>query len=192
MLSTIVGEVTALTSQGMDLQVGPIGVFVFYPRSYRAQVGQRKQLWTHLIMKEDSLCLYGFESLLERNLFLKLIKVHGVGPKLALQILEGDTETFVRACQEQNKSILCQFPGVGAKTAARLLTELDLTDLPLDIGSSLLPQARQILQGLGFGLSQIDLVLKNNQHLTGLDNLVKVALQQLGEQRGKLFVSTGE
>lgn len=87
--------------------------------------GSATTLYTHLSVREDAHLLYGFFSKSERELFRELIKINGVGPKLALSILSVLNEkTLVLCVQEQDASILTRVPGVGKKTAARLLIEM--------------------------------------------------------------------
>lgn len=86
---------------------------------------QPVSLHTHLIVREDAHTLYGFHSQQERQLFRTLIKVNGVGPKLALSILSGiELELFVNCVQQNDASSLVRIPGVGKKTAERLVIEM--------------------------------------------------------------------
>jgi holliday junction DNA helicase RuvA len=88
-------------------------------------IGEKVELYTHLIVREDAHLLYGFASQQERALFRSLIKVNGVGPKLALTILSGmDVEAFVRCVRDNDAAGLVRLPGVGKKTAERLLVEM--------------------------------------------------------------------
>ncbi len=88
-------------------------------------VGERVTLHTHLASREDGQTLYGFLTLADRELFRELIKVTGVGPKLALTILSCvSAEQFVRAVRAQDGSALVRLPGIGKRTAERLLLEL--------------------------------------------------------------------
>ncbi len=87
--------------------------------------GQDVTLHTHLVVREDAHLLYGFATESERSLFRTLIKISGVGPKLALTILSGmSAEDFIRCVHENNTAALVSLPGVGKKTAERLLVEL--------------------------------------------------------------------
>lgn len=89
------------------------------------KVGEKVTLHTHLIVREDAQVLCGFANLRERELFRNLIKVNGVGPKLALAILSGTTiDDFVRSIHENNAAALTRIPGVGKKTAERLVIEM--------------------------------------------------------------------
>jgi len=87
--------------------------------------GEPVSLYTHLTIREDAHLLYGFAREQERALFRALIKVNGIGPKLALGILSGmDEEAFVRCVMDDDVKALTRLPGVGKKTAERLIIEM--------------------------------------------------------------------
>ncbi|HGJ5882733.1 Holliday junction branch migration protein RuvA [Arsenophonus sp.] len=89
------------------------------------EIGQEVILWTQFIVREDAQLLYGFNDKKERALFRELIKVNGVGPKLALAILSGmSAYQFVSAIEQEAISSLVKLPGVGKKTAERLVVEM--------------------------------------------------------------------
>ena len=89
------------------------------------EVGQEVTLHTHFAVREDAQSLFGFASRLDRNLFRLLIKVNGVGPKLAVGILSGlDANQFIRCVEGKDINALVKLPGVGKKTAERLLIEM--------------------------------------------------------------------
>jgi len=89
------------------------------------QLGDEVSLVTHFVVREDAQSLYGFIDERDRRLFRQLIKVSGVGPKLALTILSGmDSSSFARCVQRDDISSLVALPGVGKKTAERLLVEM--------------------------------------------------------------------
>ncbi|WP_375191886.1 Holliday junction branch migration protein RuvA [Marinobacter sp.] len=89
------------------------------------ETGQEVTLHTHFAVREDAQSLYGFASRLDRDLFRLLIKVNGVGPKLAVGILSGlDAQQFIRCVESRDSASLVKLPGVGKKTAERLLIEM--------------------------------------------------------------------
>lgn len=89
------------------------------------ELGKQVVLFTHFVVREDAQLLYGFADREERLLFRTLIKVNGVGPKLALTILSGiSTNDFVRSVHDQDTAALVRLPGVGKKTAERLIVEM--------------------------------------------------------------------
>lgn len=110
------------------------------------EVGQILTLHTHLIVREDAHLLYGFCDEEERKLFRTLIKVNGIGPKLAITVLSSmEPEGFVQAVQEQDISSLTRIPGVGKKTAERIVIEMRdrLRDWHVDVSSlvTMMPMA---------------------------------------------------
>jgi Holliday junction DNA helicase RuvA len=110
------------------LDVGGVGYEVEAPMSTFYQlpaVGGEVVLHTHLVVREDAHLLFGFGSERERSLFRALIKVNGVGAKMALAILSGmNADTFARCIQEDDAASLTRLPGIGKKTAERLIVEM--------------------------------------------------------------------
>ena len=98
-------------------------------------VGQPVTLHTHLVVREDAHLLYGFARESQRRLFRDLLKVNGVGPRVALAVLSGlSDEEFVRSVAEEDVARLTQVPGIGRKTAERLIVEMR-DKLPTDLGA---------------------------------------------------------
>nr|WP_153920991.1 Holliday junction branch migration protein RuvA [Pseudomonas sp. JG-B] len=110
------------------LDVNGVGYELEVPMTtlYRLpSVGEPVTLHTHLVVREDAHLLYGFFEKRERELFRELIRLNGVGPKLALALMSGlEVDELVRCVQAQDTSTLVKIPGVGKKTAERLLVEL--------------------------------------------------------------------
>ena len=110
------------------LDVNGVGYELEVPMTtlYRLpHVGEPVTLHTHLVVREDAHLLYGFFEKRERELFRELIRLNGVGPKLALALMSGlEVDELVRCVQAQDTSALTRIPGVGKKTAERLLVEL--------------------------------------------------------------------
>ncbi|WP_028696863.1 Holliday junction branch migration protein RuvA [Pseudomonas cremoricolorata] len=89
------------------------------------KLGETVTLHTHQVVREDAHLLYGFFEKRERELFRELVRLNGVGPKLALALMSGlEVDELVRCVQAQDASVLVRVPGVGKKTAERLLVEL--------------------------------------------------------------------
>ena len=110
------------------LDVGGVGYEIEVPMTtlYRLpSVGEPLTLHTHLVVREDAQLLYGFAEKREREFFRELIRLNGVGPKLALALMSGlEVDELVRCVQAGDTSTLVKVPGVGKKTAERLLVEL--------------------------------------------------------------------
>ena len=110
-----------LDVKGVGYEVeAPMSTFYNLPES-----GQEVMLYTHLVVREDAHTLFGFADVDERALFRSLIKVNGVGARLALTILSGvSVEEFHRCVSEQDSATLVRMPGIGKKTAERLIIEM--------------------------------------------------------------------
>ncbi|MDF7667859.1 Holliday junction branch migration protein RuvA [Orbaceae bacterium ESL0727] len=110
------------------IEVGGVGYDVFMPMTCFYELpdnGKEVILLTHFIVREDAQILYGFNQEQERELFRELIKVNGVGPKLALAVLSGMSATqFLHAVEFGELTSLIKLPGVGRKTAERLIVEM--------------------------------------------------------------------
>lgn len=128
MIGRLRGKLAAKHAPELLLDVGGVGYEVMAPMTtfYRlGAVGEDVTLHTHLVVREDAHLLFGFATLEERTLFRELIKVNGVGPKLALGVLSGiEAEAFVRCVQDGDVSTLVRIPGIGKKTAERLVVEM--------------------------------------------------------------------
>lgn len=107
--------------QGVGYEIdAPMSTFYQLPN-----LGEPVTLHTHLVVREDAQLLYGFASLAERSLFRSLIKVNGVGARMALTILSGmSADEFIACVQDNDAAALVRLPGVGKKTAERLIIEL--------------------------------------------------------------------
>ncbi len=104
---------------GYELEA-PMSTFYQLP-----ELGSEVQLHTHLVVREDAHLLYGFATEEERRLFRDLLRVSGVGPKIGLALLSGiDVETFLACVEAQDVDTLVRIPGVGRKTAERLVVEM--------------------------------------------------------------------
>jgi len=128
MIGFIRGLVFEKQAPHVVLDVNGIGYNVETPMSSffnLPAVGEQVQLRTHLVVREDAHILYGFLSEQERALFRSLIKVNGVGPKVALGILSGmSVDDFCASIQDSNITALVRLPGIGKKTAERLVIDM--------------------------------------------------------------------
>ena len=127
MIATLRGEISQIEETALILEVGGVGLRVFVPAPVRtrAKVGETVLLFTHLVVREDSLTLYGFESQAERELYNTLLGVDGVGPKVALAVLSTLTvDAIQRAVFADESEVLNRVPGVGKKTAQKMALHL--------------------------------------------------------------------
>ena len=127
MIACISGKISHLLANSMVVEAGGLGYQVFVPSPLLDQYhpGDNIVLHTNLIVRQDSLSLYGFETLEGREYFSLLLSVDGVGPKLALSILSTLTpETIRRAVFNEQADLFCRVPGVGKKTAQKILLQM--------------------------------------------------------------------
>lgn len=127
MIATLRGEISHIEENALILEVGGVGLRVFVPSALRTRMkaGDSVLLYTHLVVREDALTLYGFESQPERELFNILLGVDGVGPKVALSVLSTFTvDAIQRAIFADEAELLGRVPGVGKKTAQKMALHL--------------------------------------------------------------------
>jgi Holliday junction DNA helicase RuvA len=128
MIGSVRGRITSKTPPQLTVEVGGLGYELEAPMStffLLPSVGEDVRLLTHLVVREDAHILYAFATQEERRLFRSLIKVSGVGPKIALALLSGiNVEAFALCVQNQDIAALTRVPGIGRKTAERLVVEM--------------------------------------------------------------------
>jgi len=196
MIGSLNGLIISKRPSEVLLEVNGIGYEVYIPLSTSFKlpsVDQTVQLLTHLIVREDQHTLYGFITEDERKLFRALIKISGVGAKLALRILSGiNVEGFIRSVQMQDVDTLVHLPGIGKKTAERLLVEMkdkvgQMGDIALNdaIESKdlrIIQEAHNALTSLGYKSVEARKILDgiDSNGLT-VEALLKQALQSLNK-----------
>jgi Holliday junction DNA helicase RuvA len=128
MIGSLRGRISSKTPPQLTIEVGGVGYELEAPMStffHLPAVGQDVRLLTHFVVREDAQLLYGFATEDERRLFRNLLKVSGIGPKIGLALLSGiSVEAFVTCVQNQDVAALVRVPGIGRKTAERLLIEM--------------------------------------------------------------------
>ena len=127
MIATLRGEISQIEDNAIILEVGGVGLRVFVPAPLRMKMkaGESLMLYTHLVVREDALVLYGFESQADRELFNTLLGVDGVGPKAALSVLSTMTlDAVQRAVFADEADVLSRVPGIGKKTAQKMALHL--------------------------------------------------------------------
>jgi holliday junction DNA helicase RuvA len=128
MIASLRGRITAKVPPQLTVEVGGLGYEIEAPMStffHLPALGQEVSLLTHLVVREDAHVLYGFGTEDERRLFRSLIRVSGVGPKIALALLSGiSVAAFAECVQREDSAALTRIPGVGRKTAERLIVEM--------------------------------------------------------------------
>lgn len=127
MYEYIIGKLVELYPSYLVLETNGIGYHILMANPYRMTNELEKRVKVHIYQNvtQDSISLFGFSSLNEKNLFLKLINVSGIGPKSALGILANDDHAgLIRAIEAEDAKFLQRFPGVGKKTASQIILDL--------------------------------------------------------------------
>ncbi|WP_102378666.1 Holliday junction branch migration protein RuvA [Raoultibacter timonensis] len=195
MIAFLNGILAGKTQDTAFIDVGGIGYAVGMAAGSLAKLpetGERVQVHTHLYVREDAISLFGFLSVEEKNLFLRLNSVSGVGPKVALSALSVfSPQQLVAAITSQDVALVSKIPGVGKKTASRIILELkgsldaDLLGAaagaaPVGAGSVLQGVADALLS-MGFTSAEIEIALKGAPEDADEPVLLQYALKRLGE-----------
>jgi len=191
MIATLEGVLQHRGNDYVIVNVGGIGLQVYASSSTLNQLGttgSRVFLYTHLHLREDNAALYGFASGEELALFRNLVSVSGIGPRVALGLLSAlSPEQLVMAIASENTDLISQVPGIGKKTAGRLVVELrsKLEKEWREVASPLAPEGADViaaLTGLGYSLAEATRAVSklSGAEELSLEEKVKLALQQTG------------
>lgn len=198
MISILTGKLLEITPPQITLSCGGVGYELDLPISHIAQlppIGHELQLYTHLVIREDAHLLFGFINKTERNCFRQLIKVSGIGPRIALALLSTmSSQQLQQAIEEADLNTLCLTPGIGKKMAERMLLELkgklvsniDFTPTnglfnPKTNDGNIRKDISTALESLGYNTKEITQVIKQLPELTDLSQGIKEALKLLAK-----------
>ncbi len=199
MIGYLRGIITHMRIDHCYIDVRGVGYRVHVSESTKQQlqIGEEAQLFTYMNVREDAIQLYGFYTEEEYDLFLRLISVSGIGPKVGIGILSSITpESFKLAIAAGDVVTLTKLPGIGKKSAERLLLELKdkLGSLPASSGKPVLPvhvpstgmeqEVLVALQGLGYTLGEVEPIVQElaGEHTT-VSMLLRAVLAELGKRR---------
>lgn len=188
MISTIHGEIIKIDPDGVVINIGGMGIKVFTTETTRmnSETGKNAFLYTHLVVREELLALYGFETESEKEIYVQLLGVNGVGPRTALGILSNvSVENIRKAVLSDQPALLSKVPGVGVKTAQKIILYLQgkiKADAGLmetlkvtDVDSEVL----EALTGLGYSIVEAQSALQAIPKDTpdDLETRLRIALQ---------------
>lgn len=198
MIEFVEGEVVYAGPDYVVIREGGIGYRVFSPRPYLWEEGKRARLYTHLVIREEGWTLYGFSERNERDLFSLLLEVSGIGPKVGLTILaRGTVGEVVSAIRGEDLHFLTRLPGIGKKTAQRIILDLKDKlknfDIPVKPGASTSStpdwtasgsagEAIEALMALGYNEKEASQAVREARKRLGggepaLDEWIRLALQ---------------
>lgn len=190
MIATLEGKLVHNTTEHLILEIGGVGIEVVAPFSTIEKLhSERVFLFTRLVVREDSLTLYGFATTSERELFDIFLKISGIGPKLAVSILSVLSVDNIRsAVRNERPEIISRVPGIGKKTAQKIILELqdkipsDLDILPADAEDDSTAEVMNALTSLGYSVVEAQTAIQSipANAPEGLEERVIIALQHLG------------
>lgn len=192
MIKTVSGTVMKIGQDYLVIDIGGVGLRVFVPSTVLQNTrgtGRRIGLHTHLIVRETDLSLYGFETEDDLNLFEVLLEIRGVGPKVALSILSTlSPEILQGAILREETSVLQRVPGIGKKTAERIMFQLrDKLDVTAEPGAVALVSDEdqdviELLTSLGFSIVEAQTAIQHvPPDVAGIESRVQFALQYLDQ-----------
>ncbi len=184
MYEYIIGTIVKVTPRYIVVESGQMGylVFVANPFRYQVDLDRQQKIYLHQAVRETEIMLYGFVDEAEKQLFLKLLNVSGIGPKSALAILASEDHSgLINAIEQEDDGYLTNFPGIGKKTAKQIildlkgkLNDLDQTKLVGQQGIELttteqpyLQEAVEVLSALGYTKTEIKRVAKKLETYAG-------------------------
>ena len=193
MIASLRGQLKAVRDASVIVDVGGVGYQVHVTNTLLESlpgIGQLIELYTHTHVRENEIALYGFRTFEELDLFLVLLRVSGIGPRTALMILSTfSPETLRNAIAQGDILALTRVPGIGRKTAQRLV--LDLKDkVGVEVGAWVAPSitpsdadVMNALTALGYSLAEAQSALGTvPAEITELDQRILVALRSLGSR----------
>ena len=194
MFEYLKGRLTKITAKYIVVEVAGIGyvLHVANPYRYSDAIQQDITIYTHQVIREDAHLLYGFATESEKDVFLRLISVSGIGPTTALAIIAvDDNEGLVRAIDQQNITYLTKFPKIGKKTAQQMVLDLAGTFVDTSVQSDAVSQtaaasnqaleeAMEALLALGYKANEIKKIRTFFEGTTeSAENYIKSALKML-------------
>lgn len=183
MYNYILGSVTDIESTFIVVEAGGIGYQVYTPNPYSFDLNTTYKVYVYQYIREDENSLYGFKSLEEKNLFLKLINVKGIGPKMAMPLFAGgNIKGIYDAINSDNVTYLTRFPKIGDKVAKQIILDLkgkltSQTDLFKYDSRELI----EVLESLGYKSNDIKKIINKVDNDLSLENQIKEALKLLGK-----------
>ena len=162
MIAHLKGKVIKKTNKGIILSTGHVGYFVHVSKIVLPIIEHEAELFIHHRIKEDASDLYGFQKYENLEFFTKLLSINGIGPKVALEILSVPSKEIINAIADNDIVTICKIPGIGKKTAQRII--LELKDKLVDLDRShqgINEEAIDALTKLGYQRREISEKLKD-------------------------------
>lgn len=180
MYAYIKGIINKINAGSIEIECQNIGYEIKIPNPYIFEVGNTEKIYVHQRVSDDAIDLFGFATSEEKELFLRLISVNGIGPKSALSILAtGDVDGIVRAIEIGNSAYLTRFPGIGPKASQQIVLDLK-GKINLEVKQQTnSDELKEALLSLGYKAKEIDKAISKLDDTLPVDELIRQALRLL-------------
>ena len=184
MFSYINGKITEIESTYITVDVNGVGYMIYTPNPYSFTTGNNEIVFVHQVIREDENSLYGFKTKEEKEMFLKLISVKGLGPKMALPMLAtGSISGIMDAIERENILYLKKFPKIGDKVAKQIILDLkgkiSIAGVEATGNTSSYEELIEVLKGLGYKEKEVKAVVVKVPSDLSIEDQVKEALKLL-------------
>ena len=186
MIAFVQGKVVSYDTEHIVVENQGIGWDIAWPHADRIHLNEEVRIYTYMHISENDIGLYGFESSDEKNLFLKLITVKGLGPRTAMNMLAAaSTDKIIGAIEQGDVALLKRLPGIGAKTASQIILDLKgkLVQAETKAESYAQPvqEALEALKNLGYKQGELQIAGKYMSEKSGLstEEYLRIGLQAL-------------
>ena len=184
MYSYILGTVSEIESTYITVDVNGVGYLIYTPNPYSFSEGSNVKVYVHQVIREDENSLYGFKTKEEKEMFLKLISVKGLGPKMALPMLAtGSISGIMDAIERENILYLKKFPKIGDKVAKQIILDLkgkvSISGVETTTNTSSYEELIEVLKGLGYKEKEIKTIVVKVPSDLSIEDQVKEALKLL-------------
>lgn|SRR5574344_581940 len=182
MYSYVRGKVTEIESNYITIDVGGVGYLVYTANPYQFELDKEYKVYLYQYVREDENSLYGFKTIEDKELFLRLISVKGLGCKMALPMLAtGSTEGIIDAIERENILYLKKFPKIGDKVARQIILDLKGKLAAKEVVGTKkdLDELVEVLKGLGYKAPDIKKILPSIDDNKNIEEQVKDALRLL-------------
>ncbi len=182
MYSYIIGTVTGYDKNCIILENNNIGYLINVANSYSFKLNEIVKVYLYNYVREDENSLYGFKTLEEKDFFIKLINVKGIGPKMAIPLFAGDISKIYEAINADNVTFLTKFPKIGDKVAKQIILDLKgkLTS-QVDLFTNDSKELVEVLESLGYKTVDIKKAISNVDSSKSIEEQIKEALKLLGK-----------
>lgn len=185
MYNYIQGAITEIEPTNITVDVSGVGYQIVTPNPYDYEVGKTLKVFVLQIVREDDITLYGFKTQKEKQLFMQLLSVKGIGPKSALAVLaSAKVEELVKAIESADAKYLNRFPGIGPKASQQIVLDLKgkLSLGPITLKKATrLSEVEDALRALGYKAREIDRVTKKLDASKDTATLIKDALRLIAQ-----------